>query len=216
MPRDVRTIANRVGRFVLDALAPQRCVSCGKIGSVVCADCWTKVKRHPQISSGPAPLEAIYSCVGYEEPIVKQLIHDLKYNSLKDAAYPLAELLTEVLKPMLQPNDILVPIPLHRKRKSVRGFNQSELLANTVGEILTIPVQNLVSRNRNTKPQVECDAHERRTNLHEAFTATATTSKRIIIVDDVTTTGTTFMEAAKAIRKVTDAPIIGLAVARGG
>ncbi len=209
-------MAYRVGRFVLDALAPHRCVSCGNIGSVVCAECLKKVKLHKQITAGPTPLDAIVSGVDYDESIVKELIHNLKYNSLKDAANPLAEILSEVLKPMLQPNDVLVPIPLHRKRKAVRGFNQSELLANAIGEKLSVPVENLLSRNRNTKPQVECDAHERRTNLHEAFSSTATNAKRIILIDDVTTTGTTFVEAAKALRKVTDVPIIGLAVARGG
>jgi len=124
--------------------------------------------------------------------------------------------LTETLRPMRQPGDVLVAIPLHAKRERKRGFNQSELLAKHVNEATAVPLAHILHRTRNTKPQVECGADERRTNLKEAFAADRTDAKRIFLIDDVTTTGTTFAEAAKALRNVTDVPIIGLAVARGG
>lgn len=228
MGTDVRTVASRVtavggipqlaviGRFVLDALAPHRCVNCKKIGAVVCADCWVMVERTLQITPGPYPLQSTMTCAEYEQPIIQKLIHDLKYNSIRDSAVPLAQLLTDTVRPMLQPGDVLVAVPLHARRKRKRGFNQSEQLAKQVSEATAVPLAYILHRTRNTKPQVECDAHERRTNLKDAFVAEHIEAKRIILVDDVTTTGTTFAEAAKALRKVTDVPIIGLAVARGG
>ncbi len=212
----MRTVASRAGRFVLDALAPHRCVSCKKIGAVVCAGCWAAVERHAQVTSGPAPLQSLVTCVPYEQEVVQKLIHELKYNGIRDAAEPLGKLLAETLRPMLQPGDVIVAIPLHARRERKRGFNQSVLLAQYLHVATNVPRSATLHRVRNTKPQVECDAGERRTNLKDAFVADRTDAKRIILLDDVTTTGTTFAEAAKALRKVTDVPIIGLAVARGG
>lgn len=228
MEVDVRAVARRVtavggipqlaviGRFVLDALAPHRCVNCKKIGAVVCADCWATVERKLQITPGPKPLQSIVTCGEYEQPIMQKLIHDLKYNGIRDAAEPLAKLLTETVCPLLQTGDVLVAIPLHARRERKRGFNQSELLAKQLHVAANVPLIDALHRVRNTKPQVECDADERRTNLKDAFIADQVDAKRIILIDDVTTTGTTFVEAAKALRKVTPVPIIGVAVARGG
>ncbi|MEK7518804.1 MAG: ComF family protein, partial [Patescibacteria group bacterium] len=205
-----------IGRFLLDALAPHRCVNCKKIGAVVCVDCWKTVDRKLQVTPGPNPLQSTVTCAEYEQPIIQKLIHDLKYNSIRDAAKPLAELLTESVRPLLQPGDVIVAIPLHPRRERKRGFNQSELLAKQLCSATAIPLAHILHRTRNTKPQVECEASERRTNLKDAFVADLVDAKRIILIDDVTTTGTTFVEAAKALRKVTAVPIIGLAVARGG
>lgn len=228
MALDIHAVASRVtavcgipqlaviGRFVLDALGPHRCVNCKRMGAVVCTDCWTKVERKLQVTPGPNPLQSTVTCAEYEQKIVQDLIHDLKYNGIRDASVPLAELLMDTIRPMLQPGDVLVAIPLHARRERKRGFNQSELLAKQLSAMTSVPLAHVLHRVRNTKPQVECDADERRTNLKEAFTADSTEAKRIILVDDVSTTGTTFVEAAKALRKVTAVPILGLAVARGG
>lgn len=228
MAVDIRTVASRVtavggipqlaviGRFVLDALAPHRCVNCQKIGAVVCMNCWATVERKLQITPGPNPLQSTVTCAEYEQPIIQKLIHDLKYNSIRDAAKPLGKLLIETVRHILQPGDVLLPIPLHVRRERTRGFNQSELLAQQLHVATNVPLVDALHRVRNTKPQVECKAQERRTNLTEAFVADHMDAKRIILIDDVTTTGTTFAEAAKALRKVTGVPIIGSAVARGG
>ncbi|MEK7639799.1 MAG: ComF family protein [Patescibacteria group bacterium] len=205
-----------IGRFLLDALAPHRCVDCKKIGAVVCAECWATVERKLQITPGPNPLQSTVTCAEYEQPVIQKLIHDLKYNSIRDAAKPLAELLTESVRPLLQPGDVIVAIPLHTRRERKRGFNQSELLAQKLSKATSVPLMQILHRVRNTKPQVECDADERRTNLKDAFVADQVDAKRIILIDDVTTTGTTFVEAAKALRKVTAVPIFGVTVARGG
>lgn len=216
MTLDVQAVANRVGRFVLDALAPQRCVNCKKIGAVVCANCWTTIERKLQVTPGPAPLQSTITCAEYEQPIIQKLIHELKYSSIRDVVVPLGQLLADTVRPLLQTGDVLVAIPLHARRERKRGFNQSALLGQKLHAAAKVPLVKALHRIRNTKPQVECDAQERRTNLKDAFVADHIAAKRIILIDDVTTTGTTFVEAAKALGKVTDVPIIGLAVARGG
>ncbi|MFA6043105.1 MAG: ComF family protein, partial [Patescibacteria group bacterium] len=164
---------------------------------------------------GPAPLESITSAMDFETPLVRDLIHALKYEGIKAAAEPLARWLTPVVRAMLQPGDVLIPVPLHRRRQRTRGYNQSQLLADRVGQTLRAPVLQGAVRTRHTKPQVECIGDERRTNPADAFEAQPIDAKRIILVDDVTTTGSTLQEVAQAIRKTTNLPILGVAVGRG-
>ncbi len=204
-----------VGRFVLDALAPLRCVGCNTIGAIACTECLGKVNAHIQVTNGPAPLESITSAMDFDTPLVRDLIHALKYEGIRSAADPLAQWLIPVVQTLMQPGDVLVPVPLHRRRERTRGYNQSQLLADRVGKALNLPVLPGAVRTRNTKPQVECNGDERRTNLVDAFAAQPIDAKRIILVDDVTTTGSTLQEVAQAIRKTTNLPILGVAVGRG-
>ena len=172
--------------------------------------------KRAQITPGPAPLLMTITATAYDEPITQQLIQSLKYEGIRDAAQPLGELLATALESIRQPGDVLVPIPLHPRRERERGFNQSALIAEHIASATKLPVAQPLQRARPTKPQVECSADERRVNLTSAFTASSIDAQRIILVDDVTTTSATFVEAAKALRERTSAPILGLAVARGG
>lgn len=204
-----------VGRFVLDALAPLRCVGCNTIGAIACTGCLGKVHAHIQVTNGPTPLESITSAMDFDTPLVRDLIHALKYEGIRAAADPLAQWLIPVVQTQMQPGDVLVPVPLHRRRERTRGYNQSQLLADRVGKALNLSVLQGAVRTRNTKPQVECNGDERRTNLVDAFAAQPIDARRIILVDDVTTTGSTLQEVAQAIRKTTKIPILGVAVGRG-
>lgn len=203
------------GTFVLDALAPLRCVGCNRIGTIACPDCLANVAATVTTTPGPEPLVSISSAVEYQDVFAQQLVHALKYDHIRAAVGPLAQWLLPVVQAMHQPGDVLLPVPLHARRLRQRGFNQSELLAKKVSTALNIPIVYAVQRNRNTKPQVECDGEERRKNLHEAFTASPSNAKRIILIDDVTTTGSTFVEIARAIKKTSDVPVLGVAVGRG-
>lgn len=211
----LRRAVTKTGEFLLAALAPLRCVGCNRIGTIACPDCLAKVQTTVTTTPGPEPLVSISSAVEFQDQFAQRLVHALKYDHIMAAVEPLAAWLMPVVRAVHQPGDVLVPVPLHARRLRQRGFNQSELLAKKVSAALNIPIAYAVQRNRNTKPQVECDGIERRKNLYEAFTATPVDAKRIILIDDVTTTGSTFVEIAKAIRKVTSVPIIGVAVGRG-
>jgi ComF family protein len=98
--------------------------------------------------------------------------------------------------------DALIPIPLHRSKRRSRGFNQAELIARGVGKSLEIPVcTDLLIRSRRTKPQKELNDLERRANLKNAFQAVGNDVKlkKVILVDDIYTTGSTIDEAAAVL-----------------
>lgn len=100
--------------------------------------------------------------------------------------------------------DGLIPIPLHWKRLRSRGYNQAQILAEEIGRLLQIPVYSkLLKRGRNTVPMKKLNGAERQNNLKRAFNVAGNDVKlkRVIIVDDIYTTGTTIEEAARVLKK---------------
>ncbi|MEK7590278.1 MAG: ComF family protein [Patescibacteria group bacterium] len=163
----------------------------------------------------------------YDDETVKNLIWRLKYRNEKAAAAPLAKILTEHIKltgligatgPLKPKNTILVPIPLHPARERQRGFNQSFLLAEKLAENLNLTLANSLLREKNTKPQAEIeDLKKRRENVVDCFIANNTgeiKGKNILLVDDVSTSGSTLNEAAKVLKAAGAKKIIGLVAAR--
>lgn len=95
----------------------------------------------------------------------------------------------------------LVPVPLYWRRERVRGFNQSELIAQEIGRLIHIPVPSLLRRIKKTAPQTSLSHTERKENMKEAFAAAENTLSLAILVDDVKTTGSTLSEAASTLKK---------------
>src|SRR3989344_7225576 len=112
---------------------------------------------------------------------------------------------------------VLVPVPLHRKRHNWRGFNQAELLSGALSVSLNIPLnKTLVSRRKATKPQVKLSALERKRNVENAFALSGNpANKKIILVDDVITSGSTLNELAKLLKKHKASEVWALTVAHG-
>ena len=143
----------------------------------------------------------------YADPLIKNLVHGLKYDSLRSLAPVLGELLVEYFakfKIVLPPGAVLVPIPLHHSRKRSRGFNQSELLVLYLSDRLKLQKETkILWKIRKTKPQTELSAQDRRSNLTDVFTVTDVNlvKKTILLLDDVKTTGATLEEAAKTLKK---------------
>jgi ComF family protein len=161
----------------------------------------------------------------YENPLLQKSIHTLKYNFVKDLTQPLSKILMKGFETWQQnhqeniKNIILLPIPLHKKREKHRGFNQAELLAQSLGKKLGAKVntQSIV-RERNTSAQANLDSLKRRKNIKNAFkikNATLFKNKMIFIIDDVCTTSSTLEECAKEIAKADPKEIWGLVLARG-
>jgi len=101
---------------------------------------------------------------------IDSAIQALKHEDLKQLAAPLATYLIDYLEDHPIPFDALVPVPLHPDRLTIRGYNQSDLLAECVGKARSIPVRtDLIIRTRDTKPQVHLKRSERLENVHEAF-----------------------------------------------
>lgn len=155
----------------------------------------------------------------YEGPI-RNLIHSFKYNQQTQLRNPLALLTLEGIDTFLtdQNPHLIVPVPLHRSRLRQRGFNQAVLLGRVISNHLSLPmIPNALVRIRPTEPQIDLSAAERRVNVKGAFTVFKpdhVAGKRILLLDDVMTTGSTMDECAKELKKAGADVVISATIAR--
>lgn len=164
---------------------------------------------------GLAGFDAAY-CYGAYDGVLRELIHLYKYAGMRPLAGPLGDLLGLAL-PRDQRFDLVVPVPLHWRRRWSRGFNQSELLARDVARRCGIPVANIVRRTRATDVQAGLSNSRRRRNVAGAFrvkTTDAAAGRRILLVDDVMTTGATASACAAALKRAGAKSVALLALAR--
>ena len=125
--------------------------------------------------------------------------------------------MAEVVVPHLEEHqfDVITPLPLHRWRHGIRGYNQAAEIARPLGRSCQKPVRHLLRRVRRTRPQSGLDASSRRKNLRGAFKARATLMpESVLLVDDVMTTGATLNEAAATLRRAGVDTVIALTIAR--
>lgn len=140
------------------------------------------------------------------EGTLRALVQRFKYDGFRPLAKPLGRFLSQAAERLSEPSfDLAVPVPLHRKRESQRGFNQAELLALEVAKLRRIPlgVKDCV-RVRDTPPQTGLRAAERRKNVAGAFDVPQpkrVRGRRVLLMDDVLTTGATANSCAQALRK---------------
>jgi ComF family protein len=158
-----------------------------------------------------------YRCTG----VVRDLVHRFKYRGEFYLRRTLASWLNESLEDArlsFTRFDGLVPVPLHPTRLREREFNQSEALAELVGKWRGLPVMNVLRRERYTTTQTQLDREERMENLHNAFALrqnASMTGLRLLLVDDVFTTGSTVNECARVLRRAGAASVCVVTVARG-
>jgi len=142
---------------------------------------------------------------GIYDQSLRMAIHALKFKGWVGLAGPLGGLLLDTFRRYWASGDIdvVAPVPLHRRRFHRRGFNQAHLLVRRwrlPGE--TVVVRDLLVRTRATAPQTGLDRRQRRTNLENAFSVSRPgqiTGKRVLLVDDVLTTGATVNACATAL-----------------
>lgn len=215
-----------------DLFYPQRCVGCSRRASdVLCRGCSDSL---PFISwpfcgrcGAPTAFE-VFGCgecrdrdfwfdgarapLRYEG-VGEELVHALKYRGY----LPVVE---KVMAPLMAGVlgsgrfDAVVPVPLHRSRLGRRGFNQAALMARSVGERISAPVLDKLKVVRRTRDQVELSAGERRTNVAGAFASRGPIAGRILLVDDVFTTGATSSECAEVLRRVGASEVHALTLCR--
>lgn len=206
--------------FLLNLIFPTACVICDtqvlerRFGAA-CPNCWNTLEpiRLPICPKCGMPAAAIEdqcrrcrigenvfdfarSAVSYNDT-AKELVHRLKYSDRVSLAGPMAGLLRELLGNFS--GNTLVPVPLHRIRERERGFNQAELIAGKLG--LRVE-RNLLRRRKKTPTQTGLSRAERRRNLAAAFELQGDVrGKRIIVVDDVLTTGATVNEISRVLKR---------------
>jgi ComF family protein len=156
--------------------------------------------------------DAAYSFSAYDG-VVRKLIHLYKYERIRTLSRPLADLLARAL-PLDERFDCIVPVPLHWIRRWKRGFNQSELLARVLARRAGLPLLKALRRSRPTKVQAGLSNHARRQNVLKAFRARPVEGKRILLIDDVMTTGATATACAQALKRAGAARVALLTVAR--
>jgi ComF family protein len=140
---------------------------------------------------------------GYYEGSLRKLIHVFKYERVYTLAKPLGALLASAF-PRHLAFDSIVPVPMHWLRRWQRGFNQSELLAKELSRHTGLPVSNLLRRRRSNRVQAGLTAAERRRNVTAAFQADhidRIRNRRLLIVDDVFTTGATAGACAAVLKR---------------
>jgi ComF family protein len=154
-------------------------------------------------------------CYGAYEGTLRELIHLYKYGRMKPLARPLGDLLARAL-PRDQGFDAVVPLPLHWRRKWERGFNQSELLARSIARRCGIPLVHGARRRRPTRAQAGLTSALRRENVKGAFSAITDRVRglRILLVDDVLTTGATAGACAVVLKRAGAQSVALLTVAR--
>ena len=221
---------------LVDLIFPPACVYCRRLGSHFCRPCQQTAQFLGDaicVRCGipaavrctcaacrplpPGPLCGMRGAVRYQGP-VRFAIHAFKYRGMTDLAAPLAGYLVAYLEAYPLAVDYLVPVPLHEERLAFRGYNQSELLATTLGKARGLPVRtDLIARTRHTQPQVQLKARQRRTNMHEAFAplqAGCLRGETVLLIDDVGTTGSTLNACAVALQEAGAGDIWALTVAR--
>lgn len=165
--------------------------------------------------TGTRGFDAVY-CFGGYDGVLRLLIHLFKYAGMRPLARPLAAHLAGAL-PRDQQFDLVTPMPLHWRRKWTRGFNQSELLARIVARGRRIPMRKVVSRIRATSAQAGLTNSKRRKNVAGAFRVRrrqSVSGLRILLVDDVMTTGSTGSACAAALKAAGARSVTLLTIAR--
>lgn len=155
--------------------------------------------------------------LAYFEGEMREAIHAFKYKHRVELAPIFGMMLKDYLAIHTLPGDMIIPVPLHPDRERARGYNQSQLVANELGRQAELPVlDGSLVRSRATHPQFELNALERRANVRGAFVADdQVKGARVLLVDDVCTTGATMDECGIALRKMGAQSVWGLALARG-
>lgn len=190
----------------------------------LCLGCWETLPRHrhPACRCGtplgvPGPcgrcrreLSAVSAgaSLGPFEGALRSLLHALKYEGQRRAADRLAELMADdpAVRSVLEGELVLVPVPLHPVRRRARGFNQSELLARELARrVPSLPAApEVLVRRRDTASQTGLSAAQRRRNVRGAFAVrhrSRVAGRRVVLVDDVLTTGATVRECARVLRE---------------
>ena len=214
--------------LLLNLFFPEHCLGCQREGDYLCQDCKSVIdpsgfhKKHQTKF-----LKDLYFAINYKSSLVKKLIGHFKYEPfVKKLSVPLSSLIIEHFQ-LLENNQmfsgnrkdsVLLPVPLEKKKLRWRGFNQAEEIAKEISNFLKIPLFNdVLMKKRKTSPQVKLAERERRENVRGVFyyqNKNRVFDKKVFLVDDVYTTGSTMEECAKILKEAGTKTVIGIVVAR--
>ncbi len=216
---------------LVDIITPPLCLTCQTpvtSGAALCLDCWQKLSfiDDPVCAVLGTPFaydegEGAVSPAAIADPPIwdkaraavafdiasGHLVHLLKYQDNAEAGLAMSRMMAGAGRHFLEETDVIVPVPLHRKRLWQRRFNQAAFLAQRLSEASAKPwVHDVLLRVESTTSQVGLDAKERRKNVRRAFEVAldkrpAIDGKSVLLIDDVRTTGATANACAAALKK---------------
>lgn len=228
-------------QFLSNFLFPKNCFGCGTEGYYLCSKCiktkttirWDQTCHvcnqstrlgfvHTECKE-KTYVDGVFAAFVYDG-VVKQLVLKVKYDYSYDIFKELGDFMAKFYDLLPKLSDVIVvPIPLFRSKKNLRGFNQAEVLAKRIAKRNKLVCINLLKRKRNTKTQVGMKKHEREVNLKEAFVLSKRAMKNLntqkdykfVLIDDVYTTGSTLNECTKQIKNVfSNAHVYGFTLVR--
>lgn len=236
-------LARGIIAFATPYLFPVFCLQCNKEGHLLCPSCFSGIKIHPVFACPVCHTETdggrvcpactlksflvseIAMTKKDKDSIVSKLIEQWKYQFVDESMDIFSRLLADFFGkfPQIYSNiDMIIPVPLHPRRYAERGFNQSEEIAKAFSVLLHIPVESkILVRRRYTKQQAKLHRDERLENMADAFgireeKKKALAWKRVLLVDDVFTTGSTMQTCAEILCEKGNAEQVhGFTLARG-
>jgi ComF family protein len=218
----------------LALVLPPRCVGCRRLGVSLCPEC---ISRFPRVeapfcarcggtaatdglcarcSTLPLQIDCIRSVV-YFEGTLREVVHLFKYNDRTILAEPMGDLMAAYWKQNPMEVDVVVPVPLHAARLRERGYNQAALLAHEMARRVGLAVDDgVLIRQRATASQIDLDVRQRRENVRAAFRCSSDrlAGKRVLLVDDVCTTGATLEACSVALSEGGARSVQALTLAR--
>lgn len=210
--------------ILMACLFPAFCTACKDVifkRVALCDDCYVQIK--PVVSTKIIVTQkyglTVYAVGAYQEPL-KQLVLAKSYQDIV-ACYYSAQLMYQYMVTMQLTADYLVVVPLHWTRYAQRGYNQSEQIAYYISRWTGIPVFNGVRRTKKTMFQAQCSKEGRHANVQDAFelkgdhaTLAQLKHKRLLIVDDVMTTGATLTAASRVLLELKPLSLQAVVLAR--
>ncbi len=202
-----------------DRLFPQFCKICDTEGLLICRTCMSALVGGGIVSTfGDASHQKIIAYTNYADRVAQEIVHLCKYEYIELMGLKMGILLGNSIAKMnlFDTETVLVPVPLHIKRFRERGFNQATLIARGIAIITGLPIdENIIERKIATKRQVDLNELARRANVDGVFKVKKIVSKKVVLVDDVSTTGATLMSAIHALHEAGICEVQAVVFARG-
>jgi ComF family protein len=205
--------ADQIGTTMLDLVFPPHCVHCERVGTHLCSHCQSSIQVAPRRQCPDLDALHVYAVF---EGAMRSAIHGLKYERQTRLVPVLGQLMLETFGSQEWSVDLTTAVPLHPNRLRERGYNQAALLGEHVATVGGWSfVGEAIVRLRETQSQTRLNALERQANVVGAFEADAAlvNGKRVLLVDDVLTTGATLGACAVALRAAGAAWVGGIALA---
>ncbi|HOQ02143.1 MAG TPA: ComF family protein [Acetivibrio clariflavus] len=214
---------------ILDLVFPPKCIFCNKIlnygtGICICESCSLNIPYFSEKNLNLIKSNSYFDdiiCVCEYSGIIKEALIKYKFFNKPSFGRTFARLIYNRIKEKtnLGEIDLIVSVPLHRKKEQLRGYNQSYLIAKQLGKLLGTKVsKNILIRTKNTDSQSLLNRVERLRNVKDAFSVTDTNAikdKSILIVDDIFTTGSTLNECCRILKDAGARRITAIVVATG-